>query len=113
MPILKPGTIMPTEEEDKIITRKATEDGTLSDDEALANMRPMSDACPELHRRLVAAQKNGGLTARPVGRPKSDKPKQATTIRLSPEVIAFFKRDGKGWQSRIDKALQEYVRSQS
>lgn len=47
------------------------------------------------------------------GRPKSDNPKQATTIRLSPEVLAYFKRDGKGWQTRINNALLAFVAKNS
>ena len=43
------------------------------------------------------------------GRPKSAAPKQAINIRLSPEVLAFFKAGGKGWQSRIDAALKDHV----
>jgi len=35
--------------------------------------------------------------------------KQAVQIRLSKEVIEYFKADGKGWQTRIDKALKEYI----
>ncbi|WP_235829795.1 BrnA antitoxin family protein [Frigidibacter oleivorans] len=41
------------------------------------------------------------------GRPKSDRTKISTTIRLSPEVIAHFKAGGPGWQSRIDEALRK------
>lgn len=41
------------------------------------------------------------------GRPKAASTKVSTTIRLSPEVIEFFKKDGPGWQSRIDDALRK------
>ena len=37
--------------------------------------------------------------------------KVATAIRLSPEVVEFFKADGPGWQTRVDDALQEYVKT--
>jgi uncharacterized protein (DUF4415 family) len=37
--------------------------------------------------------------------------KVATAIRLSPEVVEFFKADGPGWQTRVDNALQEYVKA--
>lgn len=40
---------------------------------------------------------------------KGDPHKQAVSIRLSPEVIAFFKRRGPGWQTRIDRALRAFV----
>ncbi len=43
------------------------------------------------------------------GRPKSDNPKIPTSIRLSSDVIDFFKATGRGWQTRIDEVLQSYV----
>lgn len=41
------------------------------------------------------------------GRPKALSTKIRTTIRLSPEVIEYFKAGGPGWQSRIDEALRK------
>lgn len=43
------------------------------------------------------------------GRPKADKTKISTTIRLSPEVLAHFRAGGPGWQSRIDEALRKLI----
>lgn len=31
------------------------------------------------------------------------------TMRFSPEVLAYFKADGDGWQTRINAVLREYV----
>ena len=45
------------------------------------------------------------------GRPKSANPKKLTTIRLDAEVLDFFKGQGKGWQTRINAILQDYVAS--
>ena len=44
-----------------------------------------------------------------MGRPVSENPKIATTVRLSPEVVEYFKAGGKGWQTRLDTVLREYV----
>ena len=44
------------------------------------------------------------------GRPRVAKPKVSTTIRLSPDVIEYFKQGGRGWQTRIDQALSEWIR---
>ena len=44
------------------------------------------------------------------GRLPVARPKVSTTIRLSPEVIEHFKADGRGWQTRIDEALREWIR---
>ena len=43
------------------------------------------------------------------GRPRVAKPKVSTTIRLSPEVIDYFKAGGRGWQTRINDALREWI----
>jgi uncharacterized protein (DUF4415 family) len=48
---------------------------------------------------------------RPVGRPKAQETRERVTIRLSPEVTAFFRATGKGWQTRVDGVLKEYVES--
>jgi uncharacterized protein (DUF4415 family) len=41
------------------------------------------------------------------GRPKADVTKVSTTIRLDPDVIAAFRAEGSGWQSRINDALRK------
>ena len=48
---------------------------------------------------------------RPVGRPTLPSTKISTTIRLSPEVIEAFKASGSGWQTRIDLALQDWIKA--
>ena len=50
-------------------------------------------------------------TLRPVGRPKAAVTKQPVSIRLSADVLAYFKSTGRGWQTRIDKVLQDFVAS--
>ena len=35
--------------------------------------------------------------------------KQAVSIRLSSEVVDYFKGTGKGWQTRMDEVLKDYV----
>jgi uncharacterized protein (DUF4415 family) len=37
------------------------------------------------------------------------KPKEQITLRLDPEVIGWFKRTGKGYQSRMGAVLKSYV----
>ena len=39
--------------------------------------------------------------------------KISTTIRLSPDVLAAFKSEGNGWQTRIDTALKDWLRAHS
>ena len=40
------------------------------------------------------------------------RPKKAVTIRLDPEVLAWFKNQGKGYQTRINAVLKAYVKTQ-
>ncbi|MCX7084760.1 MAG: BrnA antitoxin family protein [Methylococcales bacterium] len=43
------------------------------------------------------------------GRPKAEVTKERITIRLSPDVLEAFKSTGKGWQTRIDGVLKEWL----
>ncbi len=43
------------------------------------------------------------------GRPPKDRPKVSTTIRLSQDVIDHFRAGGSGWQTRIDRALRDWI----
>ena len=43
------------------------------------------------------------------GRPPITNPKVSTTIRLSRDVIDHFKAGGRGWQTRINDALREWI----
>jgi uncharacterized protein (DUF4415 family) len=37
--------------------------------------------------------------------------KEIVTLRLDPEVIAWFKKFGKGYQTRINAVLKSYVKA--
>lgn len=91
MPKLKPGTIMPTPEEDAAITAAA-----MSDPDA----RPYSDQEWEAVRPTIRR-----------GRPPSSATKERITIRLSPDVVAQFRASGAGWQARMNDALKDWLRT--
>jgi len=40
------------------------------------------------------------------------RPKQATSLRIDPDVLAFFKATGKGYQTRMNGVLRAYVQHQ-
>lgn len=70
----------------------------------------MTDAeNPEWSDAMFAKARRGTAADRRVGRPKSEAPKQSTTVRLDEDVIEFFKRGGRGWQTRLNEALREYM----
>ncbi|MBO3759277.1 BrnA antitoxin family protein [Ciceribacter sp. L1K22] len=68
-------------------------------DEQLAQARPFREVFPDLAEKID----------RKLGRPKSDNPKRAISIRLDAEVVERFKATGEGWQSRINEALRKAV----
>jgi uncharacterized protein (DUF4415 family) len=45
--------------------------------------------------------------------PQKAAPKVSTTIRLSPDVVQAFRAAGDGWQTRIDAALKDWLRTHS
>jgi uncharacterized protein (DUF4415 family) len=69
-----------TDEEDAAITA-----GAMADPDALPN-------------RFIGKRR---------GRPKASSTKELVTLRLDPDVLRFFKRDGDGWQTRINEALRK------
>ena len=63
---------------------------------------------------LTAAQLKAMVPLKAVrGRPKSENKKLLVSVRYSPEVLAYFKGTGEGWQARMDGVLQEYVTKQA
>ncbi|OOS23918.1 hypothetical protein B0681_08120 [Moraxella porci DSM 25326] len=79
--------------------------------EKLRNLPPLSiDDAPELDDAFFErADMYHGNTLVRQGRPRLDNPKQATTIRLDADVLEYFKAGGKGWQTRLNLALREYI----
>jgi uncharacterized protein (DUF4415 family) len=55
--------------------------------------------------RIVVRPANGTLT-RP-GRPRKADAKKSVHLRLSPDVLAYFRKTGPGWQTRIDETLRK------
>jgi uncharacterized protein (DUF4415 family) len=82
---------MPTTAEDRAIRKAAKAD---------PDAQPLSDA-----------QLKAMVPLR--GRPKSATRKMLVSLRYSPEVLAFFRSTGEGWQSRMDGVLRKYVARQS
>ena len=50
---------------------------------------------------------------KPMGRPKASITKERINIRLSREVVESFRATGRGWQTRIDEILKEWLKNHS
>lgn len=66
-------------------------------DAELAQARPFAEALPELTESIKRGR----------GRPTVENPKQAVTLRLSPETVERFKKSGKDWRARMSQALDK------
>ena len=69
-----------------------------------ANARPAKEILPQIFGEKTAKE-----MLRPRGRPRVAFPKERINIRLSHEVIEYFKLAGEGWQTRIDSALRHFI----
>jgi uncharacterized protein (DUF4415 family) len=82
--------VVPTLEEDEAIISAAMND---------PDAQPLTDA------QLAAMAPLRALR----GRPRLENRKMLLSVRYSPEVVAYFKSTGEGWQSRMDAVLKDYV----
>ena len=89
----RPAVAMPTGAEDKAITAAAKAD---------------PDAQPLTPTQLQAMVPLKSLR----GRTKSENKKLLVSVRYSPDVLAYFRSTGEGWQARMDGVLQQYVAKQ-
>jgi len=68
--------------------------------------RPAREVLPQILGDQISEE-----LLKPRGRPRLETPKERINIRLSYEVIQHFKSSGAGWQTRIDAALREFIKS--
>ncbi len=57
----------------------------------------------------VSADKARTEIRKALGRPIKENPKQSTTIRFDADILEAFKAGGKGWQTRINDALRDWL----
>ncbi len=69
------------------------------------------DDAPELTREFfqTADVYEGKKLLRRGRPPVGERPKQAVKLRLSSDVLAYFRASGPGWQTRINATLERAV----
>lgn len=77
--------------------------------ENFARARPASAVLPKLFGKAAAAE-----ILRPKrGRPVSANPKAHVNLRLDHDVVAAFRATGRGWQTRLNAALKDWLKANS
>ncbi|HYN60124.1 MAG TPA: BrnA antitoxin family protein [Rubrivivax sp.] len=71
--------------------------------------KPASKVLPPLFGKSSAAE----LLKPRRARPTLEKPKEHVNIRLDADIVQAFKSKGRGWQTRVNSALREWLRSRS
>jgi uncharacterized protein (DUF4415 family) len=66
----------------------------------LAKMRPAAEAMPGLVESYRRTR----------GRPKTEQPKMLVSLRLDADIVRAFKKEGPGWQTRINAVLAKWAR---
>ena len=70
---------------------------------SMADIKQMRPASAALPASLQAKLRTRG--------PQKAPTKERITIRLSPDVVQPFRETGTGWQSRLDAALKDWLKS--
>ncbi len=67
----------------------------------------------KIGERSVSAKEGAAAlrTALARGRPKAANPKIALTVRYDADVIDAFKAGGSGWQTRMNDALRDWLKT--
>ena len=70
--------------------------------EDMAKFKPAAEVLPSSLRKKLG-----------VRGPQRTPTKERITIRLSREVVEQFRESGEGWQTRVDSALRDWLKSHS
>lgn len=71
--------------------------------------KPAAEVLPALFGEEVAAR----MLQPKRGRPASLHPKEHVNLRLDAEVVDAFRATGRGWQTRLNAALKDWLKSHS
>ena len=71
-----------------------------------------AQAAAEISLKQIGQRTTEGLQVRGRGRPPKQERKVSQTLRLDPDVLEAYKREGKGWQARINEVLGQHMPGQ-
>ena len=78
-----------------------------ANDEWFARARPAKEVLPGLLGDAAAQE----MLKPRRGRPPAAQTKEHVNLRLDADIVQSFRRTGAGWQTRLNNALREWLRS--
>jgi uncharacterized protein (DUF4415 family) len=94
---------MPRKPDPEMIDDEAPE----ADDAWFAKARPAKDVLPGLLGDVAAKE----MLKPRRGRPPAAQTKEHVNLRLDADIVQSFRRTGAGWQTRLNNALRDWLRS--
>ena len=67
----------------------------------MAHFKPAKETDPDLVKEMRRLRGQRGAQKAPLKKP--------VTLRLDPDIMAWFKAQGQGYQTRINDALRDYI----
>lgn len=87
---------------------KITPDNPEATEVWFAKARPASLILPEIFGEAAPAE----MLKPKRGRPALAQTKPPVNIRLDPDIVTAFRKSGAGWQTKINDALKEWLKTQ-
>lgn len=116
MPCMSSVSERPTTGRSNVMVKHSKPDPELIDDENpewtakdFRAAKPATAVLPEIFGATVAAQ----VLQPRRGRPPSANPKAHVNLRLDSEVVEAFRATGRGWQTRLNAALKDWLKTHS
>jgi uncharacterized protein (DUF4415 family) len=85
--------------------------------DAVRNIAPgddyLWDGVSEDDRPLTDTELKTGLSLRKRGRPAGSGTKEQVAIRFDREILDAFRKEGPGWQTKMNDALRDWLKSHS
>jgi uncharacterized protein (DUF4415 family) len=85
---------------------------TPQDDNPEWSARDVAQALPAAQvLPLLFGDKQAQDMLKPRGRPVLERPKEHVNIRLDADIVGAFRQTGAGWQTRVNNALRDWLKT--
>jgi uncharacterized protein (DUF4415 family) len=94
------------------VKREAAHHAPIAFDAATDGYNPNDAKAVDAHWEGAVMKQDGVIVGRVRGANKRPT-KEQVAVRYSPDVLAAFRATGRGWQTRMDEALRDWLKTHS